>query len=125
MQAIEIGCVPERLLFDRESFTVKAGKPVKLTLKNPDATQHNLVIVKRGASLEEIGMAANKMAQSPEGAKLHFIPDDKRILHHTKLIDPGKSETIRFTAPKQPGKYPYVCTFPGHWIVMRGVMVVE
>ena len=125
LQVIEIGCVPERLLFDLKSFTVKAGKPVKLTLTNPDATQHNLVIVRSGTSLEEIGMAANKMAQSPEGAKLHFIPEDKRVLHHTKLVDPGKSETLRFKAPKAPGKYPFVCTFPGHWIVMKGVMVVE
>jgi azurin len=65
------------------------------------------------------------MAKSPEGIKKHFNPDDKSILHHTKLLDPNSVETLRFIAPKKPGRYPYVCTFPGHWLLMRGGMVVE
>lgn len=125
LQEVAIGCVPERLLFTVTSFTVKRGQPVKLTLSNPDATQHNLVILEKGASLEEIGMAANEMAKSPEGLKKHFVPNDKRILHHTRLLDPNTAETLRFIAPKKPGAYPFVCTFPGHWILMKGEMIVK
>ena len=125
LQTIEIGCIPERLLFTIDQFTVKAGKPVKLVFKNPDATQHNLVILDRGGSVEKVGMAGNEMAKSPDGAKKHFVPDDKSILHHTKLLDPDSVETLRFIAPRKPGSYPYVCTFPGHWVLMKGVMVVE
>jgi uncharacterized cupredoxin-like copper-binding protein len=125
VQTVEVGCIPERLLFTVERFKVKAGKPVKLIFKNPDATQHNLVILDRGGSVEKVGMAGNEMAKSPDGVKRHFVPDDKSILHHTKLIDPGSVETLRFIAPKRPGEYPYVCTFPGHWLLMKGVMIVE
>jgi putative membrane-bound dehydrogenase-like protein len=120
-----INCVPERIMFDKTTIKVKAGQPVKLTLNNPDATQHNLLILEKGTPLEEIGMAANEMAKDPEAAKKGYIPDDKRILHHTRLLAPLTSQTLRFTAPKKPGKYPYVCTFPGHWTVMKGVMIVE
>jgi uncharacterized cupredoxin-like copper-binding protein len=125
LQEIQIGCIPERLLFTKKSFRVKAGKPVKLVLKNPDATQHNLIILDLGTPVEEIGEAANEMAKSPEGQKMHFIPEDSRILHATKLLNPNSRETLRFVAPTKPGSYPFVCTFPGHWILMRGEMIVE
>ena len=69
--------------------------------------------------------AANEMAKSPEGAKKHFIPEDERILQATKLLDPHSSETLRFLAPGKPGIYPYLCTFPGHWVLMKGEMIVK
>ena len=103
---------------------MKAGQPVKLVFTNPDATQHNLVIVKPGA-LEEVGMAGNEMAKDPAGITKGFVPDHPAILHHTKLLNPDTGEVLRFEAPKKPGTYPYLCTFPGHWQVMQGVMVVE
>ena len=46
------------------------------------------------------------------------------VLWATGLVQPGEAETLRFTAPSEPGDYPYVCTFPGHWIRMNGVMHV-
>ena len=98
---------------------------MKLVFNNPDATEHNLLILEKGTSVEEIGMAANEMAKSPEGAKKQYIPDDKRVLHATKLLKVGTTETLRFIAPKKPGDYPYVCTFPGHWTIMKGVMTVK
>ena len=127
LQVVKITCVAERLQFDKAQFKVKAGKPVKLTLDNPDATAHNLVILTKGADIEKVGTAANNMARTPAGEKKHFIPESERklILHHTKLLKEHQQQTLRFTAPKKPGKYPYVCTFPGHWTVMKGVMIVE
>lgn len=121
---VTISCVRERMLFDVTEFAVKPGQPVSLTLTNPDATAHNLAIGKPG-SLEEIGLAGNEMAKDPDGIKRHFIPVTDKILWHTKLLNPNTQETLRFTAPKEPGDYPYVCTFPGHWVIMRGVMRVR
>ncbi len=124
LKTIEISCVPERIMFTKTKFTVKAGQPVKIIFTNPDATQHNLVIVEPGA-LEEVGMAGNEMAKDPGGLAKGFIPENDKILHHTKLIDPDSGEVLRFKAPEKPGIYPYLCTFPGHWIIMKGVMIVE
>ncbi|MEM9160485.1 MAG: PVC-type heme-binding CxxCH protein [Verrucomicrobiota bacterium] len=121
---IEISCIPERMLFTVTEFTVKAGAPVKLVFENPTATPHNLVIVRPGAG-EEIGMAGNLMAADKDGAKKHFVPQSDDVLFHTKLLEPDSSEVLRFMAPKEPGEYPYICSFPGHWMVMKGVMKVE
>jgi len=55
----------------------------------------------------------------------HFVPDHPAILWSTKLVAPGGRAVLTFTAPKTPGDYPYVCTFPGHWRIMNGVMEVK
>ena len=112
------------MLFDKTEFIVKAGQPVSLVFNNPDATPHNLAICQPG-SVEEIGLAGNEMAKDPEGMKKDYIPVTDKILHHTKLLNPNSTETLRFTAPTKPGDYPFVCTFPGHWVIMRGVMRVR
>ena len=121
---VTISSVPERMLFDVNLFSVKPGQPVKLVFNNPDAMQHNLVIVKPGA-LEEVGMAGNEMAKDPDGIKKDFVPESDKVLHATKLIEPLGSVTMRFLAPLEPSSYPYVCTFPGHWPIMNGVMEVK
>jgi azurin len=121
---IAINCVRERMLFDKTEFSVKPGQHVSLVLNNPDATPHNLAICEPG-SVEEIGLAGNEMAKDPEGMKKDYIPVTDKILHHTKLLSPNTTETLRFTAPMKPGDYPYLCTFPGHWVIMRGIMRVQ
>lgn len=128
LAAVRISCVPERMLFTVRQFAVTTGQPVKLVFMNPDATDHNLVIV-RPDSMAEVGMAANEMARNPENANSDFIPAEKQdlILHASPMIGPTRKSQVhvlRFNAPAEPGIYPFVCTFPGHWVVMNGVMVV-
>jgi putative heme-binding domain-containing protein len=125
---VDMTCVPERMLFSIRQFVAKPGQPVKVVFTNPDATDHNLVVVKPGV-LAEVGMAANEMAKDPRNASSDFIPREKHdlILHASKMIGPTRAAQIsvlRFEAPTEPGIYPYVCTFPGHWVVMNGMMVV-
>ncbi len=124
VQTITIGTVPERMLFTNREFSVKAKSPVKLVFENPDVTAHNLVIVEPGAA-DEVGLAGNEMAKNTQGLAKGFVPESPKILHATKLIFQGDSETLRFLAPAKPGRYPFICTFPGHWLVMKGEMVVE
>lgn len=121
---VKIACVPERMLYTVTRFEVKAGQPVKLELTNPDVTQHNLVIVQPGAAMA-VGMAGNLMAAQKDGIKKSFIPESDKILHHTTLLAQAETQVLRFKAPPTPGEYPYLCTFPGHWVIMRGVMVVK
>lgn len=128
LKVVNISCQPERMLFTLKQFVVTAGQPVKIVFTNPDATDHNLVIVKEGA-LAEVGMAANEMAKDPRNANSDFVPESKRdlILHASPMIGPTRRSQVhvlRFRAPEQPGIYPYVCTFPGHWVVMNGEMIV-
>ena len=125
---VRISCEPERMLFTNKQFSVRPGQPVKLVFLNPDATDHNLVLVQPGA-MEQVGVAANAMARDPKNATSDFIPEGKQnlILEATPMIGPTRKSLVhvlRFEAPQEPGVYPYVCTFPGHWIVMNGKMVV-
>jgi putative heme-binding domain-containing protein len=83
--------------------------------------QHNLLIVEPGA-LQEVGQAAEALGAS--GFAKNFVPDSPKVLVKSKLIQPRTTEIIRFTAPKTPGDYQYLCTFPGHWIIMNGTMTV-
>jgi azurin len=124
LQTITIKTIPERLLYDLREFKVAPGAPVKLVFENPDVTPHNLLIVQPGAA-DEVGIAGNEMAKTPDGFAKGFIPDSPKILHKTKMLNQGDRETLRFTAPAAKGKYPYICTFPGHWLVMKGEMIVE
>ena len=117
--------VPHQMLYDRREIVVAAGTPVALVFQNNDLMPHNLVVTAPGA-LEEVGTAAEAMALEPGAQARSFVPDLPAVLHVIGLLLPGESATLRFVAPRQPGDYPYVCTFPGHWRVMNGVMrVVE
>ena len=125
LKRVDISIIKERLLYSLNRFEVAAGQAVRLELINPDATPHNLVIVEPGA-LEEIGLAATRMASDPDAAKDgQFLPDSDKILEHSSMLNANQSEVMRFTAPDKPGVYPYLCTFPGHWILMKGEMVVK
>ena len=128
LKTVRISCVPERMQFTTKEMVCRPGQPMKLVFINPDATDHNLVIVKPGA-LAEVGMAANEMAKDPRNANSDFIPREKGdlILHSSPMIGPTRSASVhvmRFHAPETKGIYPYVCTFPGHWVVMNGMLVV-
>ena len=53
------------------------------------------------------------------------IPRSDDVLYYTDIVAPHESFTIHFRAPLQKGRYPYLCSFPGHWMVMNGQMIVE
>jgi azurin len=46
------------------------------------------------------------------------------VLQATPLINPEGKYTLKFRVPMVTGSYPYICTFPGHWRIMKGVMKV-
>jgi len=119
-RTIKLGTVPG-LKFDLETITVKAGAKVKLIFNNNDDMLHNMVITIPGA-VDKVGEAAMKLGLG--GEKAFYVPNSSDVLFHTKLLGPAETETIYFTAPDKPGKYPFVCTYPGHYLMMRGVLVV-
>jgi len=119
---VRIGTLLEQLKFDLKEFEVKAGKKIRIHFKNSDYVPHNLVIVKPGAA-NGVGEAAIKLGEA--GFKAHWIPKHDGILASSKLLDFGKTEVLEFTTPKEAGNYEFVCTFPGHHILMRGVMIVK
>jgi len=121
LTTIRIGTVPEKMMYDVKQIAVKPGKKIKLTFANPDFMPHNILLVKPGKA-NEVGEKA--MALGAKGFDVGFVPQSPDILWASKLLDHGKEQVIEFTAPTTEGAYPYVCTFPGHHLIMRGVLIV-
>jgi azurin len=123
VQVVPIAAVPEQMLFDVKWFTVQMAKPVQIVLTNPDAMPHNLVVGAPG-SVQEIGAAAAAMPPPANSAARAYVPNSPLVLHATRLLSAGETDRLNFLAPAKPGEYVFVCTFPGHWIRMYGVMLV-
>lgn len=126
VQEIEIGTHAMMFNFLVTQFTVKSGKKVRIVFKNTSTTvpqPHNLIICKPGKK-PVIEALAQAMMTDPKAMEKGYIPESDEILVHSKLLQPNESENIEFTAPA-PGSYDYTCTFPGHWLLMKGVMTVE
>ena len=122
---VEIGTVPEQMRFTLEKFSVKAGAPIKLVFTNSDSTPHNIIICQPG-SANAIGEAAAEMAKLPEAVNsMNFVPRSDKIVIASKMLTTRTTDTLRFRAPTQPGQYPFICSFPGHYILMRGTMIVQ
>jgi azurin len=112
------------LQFATKELKARAGERLSLTFANPDAVPHNWVLLKPG-TVEKTGDLANKLISDPNGFSRHYVPDTQDILAWTDMVPPAGSFTIHFNAPPMAGDYPYLCTFPGHWMLMKGVLKVE
>jgi azurin/glucose/arabinose dehydrogenase len=119
-----IRAVVEGMRYDTTRIVVPAGKPFEIIFENPDVMPHNLVVVEPGARTR-VGTEA--MALPPENldrAGRAWVTESREIVAATKLLETGQSETLRIRALRDEGVYEYVCTFPGHWTVMYGQLVV-
>ena len=117
----------DTMQFDLKSFEVKAGQKVELTFKNVGkipkiAMGHNLVVLKKGISAVAFGQKAMGAGANATNALPESVKGD--TIASTKLLGPDENETITFTVPET-GDYEYVCTFPGHFALMRGIMKVK
>jgi len=123
VQVVLVRTVPHKMAYDRTKIYVEAGKPVVFVLENPDIMPHNLVIVTPNA-MAEIGLAAEAIALTPDGQARQYVPNSPKVLHPSRLLSPGETQRMSFTAPTAVGDYPFLCTFPGHWRVMNGTLKV-
>ena len=117
----------DQMKFSMIEFRVKAGERLSVTLVNKGTTPkfsmgHNWVLLGLAANVETFLVAA---AEAPT---TEYVPAARQadILAATKLLGPGERDTATFAAPAAPGRYPFICSFPGHAQVgMRGVLIVE
>jgi len=109
------------LKFDLARFKVKPGEHIKLKLTNVDDMDHNLVITQPGARKEVVD-ASHKLGEN--GPKQNYVPPSDKVLWSIPIVTPGETAYIIFQAPSKENVYPYVCTLPGHGLVMYGAMYV-
>ena len=123
VRVVRIHTVEEEMRYDIPYFAVEAGRDVQIVLANEDLMPHNLVVTVPGA-LQDVAIAGAALGTTPGRDGKLYVPDTDQVLHATSMVQPEKQERLTFTAPTEPGEYPYVCTFPRHWMRMYGVMVV-
>ncbi len=110
--------------FDKSEIKVKAGQKVKVTLRHKgkldiNVMGHNFVVLKKGVNMAAF---AGKAAASKDN---QYIPKDtKDVIAHTGLIGAGQTTTVEFVAPEA-GTYDFLCSFPGHYAMMKGKLIVE
>jgi len=121
IETIEITTVPV-LQFSRKLIEVEAGTKVRLVFANPDDMLHNFLLVKPN-TVDKVVKEAFDLGL--DGSGQDYVPDSPDVLFHTKIIEPETEDTIYFEVPKTKGDYTFVCTFPGHGQIMRGIFRVK
>jgi putative membrane-bound dehydrogenase-like protein len=121
---LELNTVSQKMAYDRTTLTATAGQYVEIRLNNKDQMPHNLVVIDQG-SLKNFGQLVDEFLKDPKAAKKEYIPNSRYVLGATKMLNPGESGSAFFKVPDKPGIYPFVCTFPGHWRMMQGVIIVN
>lgn len=119
-KVINLGTLPG-LQFDKTSIRLKAGSKIKWVFTNKDDMAHNCVIVLPGTA-NMVGEQALHLGL--KGGKMNYVPLNKNVLFHTRLITAHSSDVIYFVAPAKPGKYTFVCTYPGHYTIMQGTLEI-
>lgn len=120
---INVG-VKRGMKFDQDSLEAKAGEKVAIVLTNndPDGLMHNLAVIKPG-SRQAVLEATIKLG--PKAIEKNFIPDIPEVLGSTPQVAPGRRSTLYLEVPSAPGNYEYVCTYPGHGLLMWGTLKVK
>jgi azurin len=107
----------------RKKITARAGTVLEIVLNDIDFMQHNLLVLKPG-SMERVGAAAAQLSQVPEGVSMQYILTVPDVLFATPLANPDQKFSLKFRVPDIPGDYPYICSYPGHWRMMNGMLTV-
>lgn len=123
VRVIRVRTIHEEMRYDTPFFAVEAGQSVQLVLANDDLMPHNLVLVQPG-QLQEVATIGAELGPATGHPGLPYVPAMDAVLFATGMVEAGRVERLTFTAPATPGEYPYVCTFPRHWMRMYGVMLV-
>ena len=111
------------MLFDKSSLSAKAGKNIRLVLNHTgkigkEFMGHNFVLLKKDVDVDDFAMLALDFKEN------EYIPKNNDFIVHTRMLGGGESDTINFTI-EEPGSYTYVCTFPGHYQIMQGILTIE
>ena len=113
----------DNMIYDKNKIEVNSGKNIILTLNHKGKVSkefmgHNFVLLKKGVNVDEYAKKA-VLAKSND-----YIPNSDKAIAYTKMLGGGESTTISFLAPEA-GIYTYICSFPGHYMMMRGELIVN
>lgn len=110
------------LSYDITEIRAKAGSTITIRYDNSSDMPHNIVFVNGREDIQPVGVAGIQARDTG------YVPMDDanqaRIFAYTELARPGEVVDVTFTVP-EPGTYPYICTYPGHFTMMQGDLISE
>lgn len=113
--------------FSVTTIRARAGEPIRIRLTSKGtlpkiAMAHNVVVLKTGTDV------AKFIADGAPFRVTDFIPPTMKdaVIAKTPFAGAGETVQVSFTAPAKPGRYPFVCTFSGHFQAgMKGILIVR
>lgn len=115
--------------FNKTSINAEKGKSYKITLKNvgtlPKAAMgHNMVILNPGTDALKFGTELITKHGATLQNEWKPVKAGKQVFAQTKMLGPNEEETLKVKFDKS-GVYHFLCTFPGHFAQMRGIINVK
>jgi len=117
----------DTMQYDNKAFEVPAGDEITLVFTNKGALPkaamgHNVVILKPGSDV--MGFGAGAVA----AAATEYVPQSgplaEQVVAYTRLLGPRETDTIKFKLDA-PGEYAFICSFPGHYALMKGTITAK
>lgn len=112
------------LQYEPRRLRIAPGTRVALTFHNTDPGMPHNVVILPADKLESFGEQSMVLASNPRAIATHYVPNDPAEICFSPILNPGDQYTVYFEAPQQTGRYRFLCTYPGHWKVMRGSLFV-
>ena len=121
---IRLGAPEGVMRFDKTALRAFASQPITVTFDNLHPDLHNAVFLQPG-DMEPFGQAVNAYMADADAAQNEYIPpsEQSRVLASSGVLEMDQSKDIML-GPLAAGEYPFVCTVPGHWAVMQGILTV-
>ncbi len=119
-QVVEIESLGNQMKYNVVQIKAKPSTTLLIKFTNNasmEIMKHNIVVLNDESAIEEVGLAALNAENN--------LPDHESIIAATEMIGPGGTTELVVSIPDTPGVYPYICTFPGHYQVMQGKIIVQ
>ena len=117
-----VATLGDELAYDVVEIRARAGSEITIEFVNKSAGMpHNVVFVNSESDINPVGIAAL------QASKNEYVPQNEldRMFGYTEMAGPGETVSVTITVPETPGTYPYICTYPGHFTVMQGRLIVR
>lgn len=126
VRTVTITPVGNQMKYEQTTIKAPAGSELRIVMANTatsPAMHHNVVVLSttNTAYIDTVGQAALQAKQND------YIPPEQSawILGNTAMAAPGDTTEVTITVPEEPGDYPYLCTYPGHYQTMQGTLIAQ
>ncbi|MEM8528042.1 MAG: azurin [Bacteroidota bacterium] len=119
---IELGAGDD-MQYDTKLIKVKEGQVITVNLTHKGVMEekmmgHNFVLLKQYTDVADFAAKATAAHEN------EYIPKSDNIIAYTEMIGGGESTSVTFDAPEK-GVYDFICSFPGHYGLMNGKLIVQ